>query len=237
MNFNNFINTYFDKVYLINLDSRPDRLETVHTLLSKYNIKYTRISGVYLKDKYTDSAGYNNTSSLGHLGCILSHLKCLQDSLDNNLNRVLVLEDDITFIEDHINQINFETLYNGIQDINWDLFYLGATFDSKLCNLKKHIDEPTGEVWATQSIAYNKNIIKKIINKIPQDPDFYIKQDKLSRLLPIDVVYHRNFPNKKRIAINPIICVQNDNVSDIVPLELRCDNYEYQLSRWFRNRP
>ena len=79
-------------------------MEQVDDILSHYKINYKRISGVYLKDTYTDVINNKTkTSSLGHLGCILSHVKCCQDAIDNNYNRILVLEDDITFVEDHIN--------------------------------------------------------------------------------------------------------------------------------------
>ena len=54
LTFNKFITKYFDQVYVINLDIRPDRMEQVDDLLSYYKINYKRISGVYLKDKYTD---------------------------------------------------------------------------------------------------------------------------------------------------------------------------------------
>ena len=131
-------------------------MEQVHDILSHYKINYKRISGVYLKDTYTDVINNKTkTSSLGHLGCILSHVKCCQDAIDNNYNRILVLEDDITFVEDHINNINFKELYKEIQTTDWDLFYLGATFNNKLIQLTAHLDKPSGEVWATMCTKYD----------------------------------------------------------------------------------
>jgi len=234
--FSEFVLNYFDQVYVINLDSRPDRMKQVNELLSQYKINYKRISGVYLKDKYTDVINKKtNTSSLGHLGCILSHVKCCKDALDNNYNKILVLEDDITFIENHINIINFQKLYNEIQTIDWNIFYLGATFNSKLIPLTPHIDKPSGEVWGTQSIGYNKNTIMEITSKIPSDPDYYMVQNRLEGLFPIDVIYDRSF-KKNRVVVNPIVCVQNTSASDIVPAELMMNNTEYQLSRWRQNK-
>ena len=234
--FTKFITRYFDQVYVINLDIRPDRMEQVNEILSHYNINYKRISGVYLKDKYTDVINNRTrTSSLGHLGCILSHVKCCQDAIDNNYNRILVLEDDITFVKNHIDNINFKELYNEIQTTDWDLFYLGATFNTKLIQLTAHLDKPSGEVWATQSIGYNKNMIAKITSKIPSDPAYYMEENRLAKVLPIDVIYDKSFKNN-RVVINPIICVQNTTASDIVPSELMVDNTEYQLSRWHHNK-
>lgn len=237
MNFNNFIDNEFDQVYVINLDTRPDRMEIVKTLLNKYSIKYKRVSGVYLKDQYSDLPNiHTKTSSLGIVGCLLSHLKCLQDSRDNNYNKVLVLEDDIKFLDKHIKSINFKTLWDDIQTVDWDLFYLGATFNDKLKKITAYLDEPTGEVWATQSIGYNKQIRDKILDSIPQDPDFYMKDDRQQKVIPIDVIIQKSFPHKKRIAVNPIVCIQNNTPSDIVQPGLFQDNGEYQLVRWRRNR-
>jgi GR25 family glycosyltransferase involved in LPS biosynthesis len=234
---NNFINSYFDQVYVINLDIRTDRMKIVDTLLTEYNINYKRISGVYLKNKYEDVPNvHTKTSSLGIVGCLLSHLKCLQDSKDNNYNRVLVLEDDIKFLDDHIKRIDFKTLWDDIQTVNWDLFYLGATFNDKLKKISAYLDEPTGEVWATQSIGYNKQIRDKILDSMPQDPDFYMKGNRHQNVVPIDVILQKSFTYKKRIAVNPIVCIQNDTPSDIVQPDLFQDNGEYQLVRWHRNR-
>ena len=233
---NNFINNYFDQVYVINLDIRTDRMKIVDTLLVEYNINYKRISGVYLKDKYQDiTNSTTGTSSLGHLGCILSHVGCCNDAIANNYNRILVLEDDIKLLENNIKQINYNQLFNEIKSVDWDLFYLGATFNDKLLKVTKHLDRPSGSVWATQSIAYNKNMIFNISKNIPNDPAYYMQEDRLKRLLPIDVIYDKSF-KKKSIAINPIVCVQNTTQSDIVPSHLMLDNSEYQLSRCEKNK-
>jgi GR25 family glycosyltransferase involved in LPS biosynthesis len=212
-------------------------MEIVSTLLTEYNINYKRISGVYLKDKYTDALNLNTkTSGLGHLGCILSHLKCLQDSKDNNYEKILIFEDDIKFLKDYINEINFEELTDEIKNINWDLFYLGATFNNKLIKTTKHLDIPSGQVWATQSIGYNSNMRDKILQTISQDVEYYMRGNRFQKLRPIDVIYDLNFKNKNRIAINPIVCIQNETQSDIVPSALHLNNSEYQLSRWLVNR-
>ena len=236
MKFNEFLHKEFDKIYVINLDSRPDRMSVVKNILLKYKIKYERYSAVYLKDNYTDVINSTTqTSSLGHLGCILSHVYCCKDAVKNNYNKILVLEDDITFIEDHINKINFKELYDELSHIDWSMFYLGATFNSKLTPITKHIDKPQGEVWATQSIGYNKKTIEKIVKTIPTDIEYYLKENRLQKILPIDVIYDKNFKLQK-YCINPIVCVQNASQSDIVPPHLMLDNSEYQLSRWLNSK-
>jgi len=237
MKFNEFLNEYFDQIYVINLDHRTDRLKEVNSLLKKYNINFKRQSGVFLKEKYPDVLNNTtNTSSLGHLGCVLSHVNCCVDALNNNYDKILVLEDDINFIPEHINSINYDKLFEEVNNVDWGLFYLGGTYNDKLHKVSTHLDRPTGSVLGTQSVGYSKTVIDKIGKKIPSDPEYYIKNNRLARVLPIDVIYSRSFARMRCIAVNPIVCVQNTSISDIVPKELMVDNTEYQLSRWSRNK-
>ena len=237
MKFNEFLNECFDQIYVINLDHRTDRLEEVNSLLKKYNISFKRQSGVFLKEKYPDVLNNTtNTSSLGHLGCVLSHVNCCIDALNNNYDRILVLEDDINFIHEHIESINYESLLKEVETVDWGLFYLGGTYNDKLHKVSTYLDRPTGPVLGTQSVGYSKTVIEKIGKKIPSDPEYYIKDNRLARVLPIDVIYSRSFARSRCIAVNPILCVQNTSISDIVPAELVVDNTEYQLSRWNRNK-
>lgn len=237
MKFNEFLNECFDQIYIINLDHRTDRLEEVNSLLKKYNISFKRQSGVFLKEKYPDVLNNTtNTSSLGHLGCVLSHVNCCIDALNNNYDRILVLEDDINFIHEHIESINYESLLKEVETVDWGLFYLGGTYNDKLHKVSTYLDRPTGPVLGTQSVGYSKTVIEKIGKKIPSDPEYYIKDNRLARVLPIDVIYSRSFARSRCIAVNPILCVQNTSISDIVPAELMVDNTEYQLSRWNRNK-
>lgn len=237
MKFNDFITKEFDQVYVINLDVRSDRMKQVNTLLNRYKIPFKRISGVYLKEKYSDLPNnHTTTSSLGIIGCFLSHLTCLQDSRDNNYKKILVLEDDITFIDEHIKQINFKQLYNDVKTVDWNLFYLGATFNNKLHKHSTYLDIPSGEVWATQSIGYDESIRDIILDNTTLDVNFYFQKDRQQKILPIDVFLQRNFSRKVRVATNPIICIQNNTPSDIVQPELFQDNGQYQLTRWNFNR-
>lgn len=89
--------------------------------LDKKNFK-TLVS--YLSNKT------NQQKVLGRVGCFLSHMKCLRNSIDNELDNILILEDDVNIL--------------GLAEFNecfipkdCDLFYLGCTFwDQKKTNKK-----------------------------------------------------------------------------------------------------
>ena len=91
----------FDKVYCINLDRRPDRLESFNTQVEKYDLgDYTRISAV--DGSKINISDYKTTLKLGELGLVLTNLQIIKDSKENGYNNILILEDDCSFT----NEIN-----------------------------------------------------------------------------------------------------------------------------------
>ena len=70
-------------VYIINLDSRPDRWEVIRKLCLSCGIQPTRVSAV--------------KASPGWHGCGLSHKKVAQIAIAANNSWYIVLEDDAAF--------------------------------------------------------------------------------------------------------------------------------------------
>jgi len=116
------INTYFDKIYLLNLHRRPDRLEESRSRLDPLGINYQVFNGVdgsvmnYIWKKMEN----HHFSNPAYLGCSLSHLSIYQDAISKGYQRILIIEDD-NLVNKNIVQI-FEDLT--IPD--WtDLLYIG----------------------------------------------------------------------------------------------------------------
>jgi GR25 family glycosyltransferase involved in LPS biosynthesis len=102
-----------DKIYVINLKRRNDRLLKIDKLLKNLGgifANYETIEAVdgntlsvqdndylTLKSKYL----YNNPSlfmdisTKGALGCYLSHLKIWEDAIKNDYNNIIIFEDDV----------------------------------------------------------------------------------------------------------------------------------------------
>ena len=82
-------------IFYINLDSRKDRKTHVEKQLKSIGIKNAkRFKAIELKN--------------GAIGCSISHLKILEQAKENNLEHVLIVEDDITFLNPDlfINNLN-----------------------------------------------------------------------------------------------------------------------------------
>ncbi|KAJ1954676.1 hypothetical protein IWQ62_005702 [Dispira parvispora] len=111
----------FDKVFVVNLDSRKDRMEFFAEASDFVRFDYTRLPAVMAEDA-RDEAG--NPSS--HQACWRSHM-LLYDRIINTpeLNHVLILEDDIDM------ELDLQyLLHRGLKalnkaDPNWELLWVG----------------------------------------------------------------------------------------------------------------
>jgi len=81
-------------IFYINLDRRIDRKQHIENQLKLLNWKATRFSAIL--------------HQFGALGCSLSHLALLKYARNNNLDHILILEDDVTFLDpsSFLNNIN-----------------------------------------------------------------------------------------------------------------------------------
>ncbi len=109
------VNEYFDRVVVINLDRRPDRMDRLGAQLDELGIEYERFSAIDAKE--LDVKGY--------VAGTMSHVAVLKKYEDQ---KILVLEDDALFCEGFNEKFAeaIEALPN-----NWDVFYLGALVDPK----------------------------------------------------------------------------------------------------------
>ena len=137
------MNSFFDKIYIINLKRSVERRDHQITQMKKYNItNYVFIEGILgstvnMKElKKTKQWAFKgndfckNTCSCkggGHfltanqIGLFQAHYNIWKDMLKNNYTKCLILEDDCIFTEA---VANFNTVIKDIPD-NWELLYLG----------------------------------------------------------------------------------------------------------------
>jgi GR25 family glycosyltransferase involved in LPS biosynthesis len=133
------INTYFDKVYVLNLTRHKDRWEKVKSRLDKVGItNYIRFDGFdgsvnptlqqwteYSKkpfDEIEQKYGRKKIASAGALGNLKSITAILKDAKNKKYKKILLLEDDVYFHK-KINDLFHDTI-KGIP--TWKLLYFGA---------------------------------------------------------------------------------------------------------------
>lgn len=187
-NCRNPLNTLVDKIYVINLDERQDRLIKILQDFNKYNItNFKRIGGVNgYKPEYINIwkqlfiKSNKKINSPGVLGYLLSMKKVLLDAISNKYNKILIFDDDIIF---HKNIIDI--LRNTIFP-NYYLLYLGC---SQLKNwnkvtIKDGFYKPKSTNDGSFAIMIDNIIFNELINLIN------------TSLLPFDTGPLRHIQNK-----------------------------------------
>ena len=105
---------FLDKVIYINLDHREDRRQLMQTLFDEGQVppeKVHRFSAV----KHT----------YGIIGTAYSHIGALQLAKQEGWNRILILEDDMQWVDFELNYKKLEEL---VSTPNWDVCMIGGLY-------------------------------------------------------------------------------------------------------------
>ncbi|MES1920928.1 hypothetical protein MHBO_002536 [Bonamia ostreae] len=124
------INDFFDKVYVINLERRTDRLSTINASLRRLNVSFETIKAIdgNSKDLIKQFKQLKKEGKIfsepGSLGLSLTMLKTIRLAKEKNHRKILWLEDDATFKLDF--NFEFDKVIKRIPS-NWTVLYLGCT--------------------------------------------------------------------------------------------------------------
>ena len=123
------MDTYFDRIYVLNLDRRQDRWVAMKNKLTDLGLypssNITRFSAIDGRDPQIQALWKNAPYFLansGVLAVLLSIQKILTDALQNKYQRFLILEDDAIFHK------NFNNEWNKRVELlpkKWKLLFLG----------------------------------------------------------------------------------------------------------------
>lgn len=200
---------------MINLDSRPDRLEQFEKDLNPiFDIKPIRKPGEIFRE--APGPWWN-----GAVGCMLSHFNILQAAELLKTN-VFIFEDDALPITENPAE-TLEYACNELETIKWDMFYMGANILRPFHQVTEHLAKLT---HGQSTIAYGVN--KKFLRTLMG----YIDLQHINK--PIDVIYADNvIPNNNCYITVPMIITQRDSYSDIE--QMRVEYNRYLESRYLDN--
>ena len=191
----------------INLESRKDRKDYVESELKKIGISATRFNAIKVPN------------GNGALGCSMSHLKCLEIAKQNNWDHVLIVEDDITFL----NPVLFVNHFNIFlkKHKEWDVVLVGGNnippykVIDKTCIKVTKCQTTTGYMVKSH---YYDTLIENFRNGIKlllQNPDKRI-------LYAIDKYWFQLQGKDNWYLIIPLTVSQKEDYSDI---EKKYTNY------------
>lgn len=198
----NLINNF--PIYVINLREDKTRRNYIKMLFKKHKINYSLI----VVERFRNTSGIDMKIGNSILGCILSHLWCINNAIHKNYKRFIIFEDDIIFHK------NFDNLFKQIMNSyieNIDLLMLGALDTNLQTNLQKFNNKqlvyyPTSNILGAHANIYKLEFAKEFLNYKLNSP----------KIIEFDYDY-MEFINKFKIGIcipNLVICeLSTTNIS------------------------
>lgn len=164
------LNTYFDRIYVINLERASDRRAHMNKIFKDVDFEYlvaTDKSGIHydqaLKEGLIAERNMKELSrhpkklSEAEIACAISHRRIFEDMLEKGYQRILIFEDDITRMPE---PRNLEQALAELPE-KWDVFLLGHE-NVKMLNFKRKIDQIIYKIfrafnlynWRRRSLHY-----------------------------------------------------------------------------------
>lgn len=143
--------------FVINLQRRPENLENITQELDYIGWSWERFNAIDRGD---------------YMGCTLSHLEVIKIAKERGYNRVMVIEDDCTFMP--YSKSFLSKLEEQIQNIEFSVFNMTPTLNRNvnvsdrysmlldLTNLPPKTSERYGETYATNMLIYDVSIYDEI---------------------------------------------------------------------------
>lgn len=204
------INDFFDKIYCINIDRRTDRWEKCLIEFEKHGLNVERFSAIDGNtENYNLGYPYDN-----ELAGSISHLNLIKKVKELNLKNVLILEDDVEFVE-NANDLFDEYVKQLPED--WYGLHFGGNHVYGLQRTPQPNIVRMNRSYAIHAYALNSNsfdilieYLTKKINDVIQNGKSVIKESVAADYFIADLHRILNF-----YCFVPHIAWQKDDYSDI----------------------
>ncbi len=221
------LKSYFGGAFVLNLDSRPDRLEAFYKRMAQANV--TGVERV----RAVDGSKCHHPAWVRHgngaWGCLQSHVRVCQDAIMDGLSSYLVFEDDAVFSDDFADRL--PGIMDTLQGVEWDALHLGG----------QHLFHEAGPPWPfrkgivrcrnvnrTHAFAVNARFMVQFQQHVLHFPDYvdrYIApkpatdtEPEVKEWMP-HIDHQLGFLHERRqhviLAANPWLCGQAAGKSDI----------------------
>ncbi|CAI4229084.1 unnamed protein product [Auanema sp. JU1783] len=217
-----------DKVYLINLKRRDDRLKRMDKMFSILGVQYSLLEASDGKNldkslNFKILPGYidpfhKRPIKSGEVGCFLSHYRIWKDVVDRGLKQVLVFEDDLRFTLNGIEHIEEVLEDLEASKLEWDLIYVGR---KKQANDQQDLWVPEHRHLSTVGYSYwtlgyllSQSGAKKLLDGKPLD-----------NLLPVDEYIPLMFDNHPNEMWKQYFSPRNLKAFTLYPLSVNPQRY------------
>ena len=191
-------------IFYINLEHRVDRKEHVETQLSKIGLlDWQRFNAIKMEN--------------GAIGCSMSHLKVLQQALRLGLDHVLIVEDDIEFLNPELFTAQLDNFFKEQAKRStslWDVVLFAGN------NMPPYetVDETCVKVTRCQTTTgylVNGHYIEKLMNNVKMGLTNLLREPKKHAQYAIDKYWFALQAVDNWFLITPLTVVQREDYSDI----------------------
>jgi hypothetical protein len=148
---------YFQRIALINLADRFDRLYDTIQIMDEYKIPFERFE-----------ATRHENGALG-LGITMKNL--FNDCLERGIDNCLVFEDDVEFCEQpEYFHLVMNKCVEGLMQLNWGQFFLGCQHVRPFNHFVKPHLLPVTAGYSTHAVAYTKHAMQFFVNNWMFEP-------------------------------------------------------------------
>lgn len=204
------LNNHVDKIFVINLPHRTDRLERFDQLSKIHNFEYEVFEAFNGKEKIGENFEYNGTKIgiaygqdsyfKAQIGCLISHLNLIKHCRDLNLSKVMIFEDDCGFRDDFNTRLEY--LMDKINR-NWQFLYLSGSVPEFVENFDGY--SSISKILTTHSYMVRSEIYDLIIDNFTSK--IFSKE--------VDMCYSDIISQCNSYVAMPFLTYQEDGYSDI----------------------
>lgn len=133
----------FDRVICVNLERRPEFWATFQANVATVDWPFKPIQRMAAVDGHRTGAARYWNHTLGVWGCYRSHVRALEDALNDGVDTLMVMEDDAHFPADFACRV--ATFLDAVPD-DWDQIFFGGRFQGSTDLVNEHVLRATGVV-------------------------------------------------------------------------------------------
>jgi uncharacterized protein DUF6165/glycosyl transferase family 25 len=178
---------FFDAIYCINLDSRPDRWQEATR-------EFTAIG---IMDRVERVAGIRHANPLE--GCRLSHLECVRRASAAGAEIALIFEDDVT-----MPGFSPELLAQALDQLravpDWELFFLGGRVWTRPAERYENLFR--ARITQSHAYAIHRRAFAKVERSYPSIDVFYANNLKSYCVLPMLAWQRDGFSDTQRASMS-----------------------------------
>lgn len=190
-------------VFYINLEHRLDRKIHTEKELEKMNLKNVRFDAIKDND--------------GYMGCTKSHIGCLEFAIKNKYDHILILEDDVSFLNPELFISQFNKFINTHE--KWDVI-LFAGNNIEMYKEKDDTSVKINKCHTTTAYLVNGSYIDVLLDNF---------KNTLIMRNAIDVGWFELQKKDDWYLIIPLSIVQIESYSDIIKKNVNHESTMLQL--------